>query len=81
MDWPSLQFSRATATDPDFRRMQLDVCWRWFAIVVEKYSASQLTVATDKLAALSGLASVFHHRLGGRYFAGHWEFDFLVHLC
>lgn len=55
---------------------------RWYMHIVEPYSATQLTYQTDKLPALSGLATMFRQRFGSRpdnrYFAGHWEGNSLL---
>jgi hypothetical protein len=44
----------------------------WRALV-EDYSLHQLTVPTDKLPALSGVASRVHKQMKSRYLAGLWE--------
>lgn len=44
----------------------------WFSIV-EDYSTCQLTKSTDKLPALSGIASRFHSITKDEYIAGHWR--------
>lgn len=49
---------------------------RWFDIVLE-YSSRRLTVATDVLPALSGLARSFQNLLADRYCAGLWANDIL----
>lgn len=43
--------------------------------LVQQYSRRQLTIASDKLPAFSGLARVFHSLLGGDYLAGLWTSD------
>lgn len=40
---------------------------------VESYSTKKLTIETDRLPALSGIAKRFQNVLGGRYLAGLWE--------
>lgn len=40
--------------------------------LVNRYSTLDLTVATDRLIALSGLANVFQQLLSSDYFARHW---------
>jgi hypothetical protein len=47
----------------------------WHAIVAE-YTRCQLTLSSDKLPALSGLASVFKRNTGYTYLAGLWKEDF-----
>jgi hypothetical protein len=49
---------------------------RWYAIVGE-YTTRSLTVATDVLPALSGLARAFQNLLCDRYSAGLWANDIL----
>ncbi|KAM5343900.1 hypothetical protein ACJ41O_012437 [Fusarium nematophilum] len=53
--------------------------WRWMRLV-EQYSTRNLTVASDKLPALSGLAHLTAERTGDTYFAGLWKSDFLSGL-
>jgi hypothetical protein len=52
--------------------------------IVDLYSTGKLSVATDKLVALSGVAKyMFEHRQdneGLRYYAGHWSQDFELQL-
>lgn len=48
--------------------------------IVEDYTAAQLTVATDKLIALSGIAKVMARALGDKYIAGLWETSFITDL-
>lgn len=45
------------------------------------YSAMQLTKPTDRLPALSGIATKYHESTGSRYLAGMWERDLLPQLC
>jgi hypothetical protein len=47
----------------------------WHAIVAE-YTRCRLTLPSDKLPALSGLASVFKRNTGYTYLAGLWQEDF-----
>ena len=44
--------------------------WFW---TIHTYSLGVLTVASDKLVALSGMAQEFSTLIGGRYLAGIWE--------
>ncbi|KAK1984879.1 heterokaryon incompatibility protein [Colletotrichum cereale] len=55
--------------------------WMWQS-TVEHYTRRKLTVATDRLVALSGVARVAQAALRTRYVAGHWwDSDFLCSLC
>ncbi|GJC82242.1 hypothetical protein ColLi_05080 [Colletotrichum liriopes] len=55
--------------------------WMWQS-TVEHYTRRRLTVATDRLTALSGVARVAQSALRTRYVAGHWwDADFLCSLC
>jgi len=51
-----------------------DLCTRWYTIVRE-YSKRNMTVASDKLPALAGIAAKFHELLLGQdqYIAGIWR--------
>ena len=50
-------------------------------LVVSEYSQKMLTISTDKLPALSGLAAQFQRITGDTYYAGLWEKNFLHSLC
>lgn len=50
----------------------MKACRHWGSIV-EMYSRGYLSVQTDKLVAISGLATLAHQVIGGRYLAGLWE--------
>jgi hypothetical protein len=52
---------------------------RW-ATFVDNFSSCQLTVATDKLVAISGIAKTIQSGFECRYFAGLWEADFVHQL-
>ncbi|KAK1703661.1 heterokaryon incompatibility protein-domain-containing protein [Colletotrichum acutatum] len=55
--------------------------WMWQS-TVEHYTRRRLTVATDRLTALSGVARVVQSGLCTKYAAGHWlDRDFLCSLC
>ncbi|GKT86585.1 heterokaryon incompatibility protein [Colletotrichum tofieldiae] len=55
--------------------------WMWQS-TVEHYTRRRLTVATERLTALSGVARVAQLALRTRYVAGHWwDVDFLCSLC
>lgn len=60
--------SPSSAVEP--RSLYLD----WYE-TVEAYTRGELTRASDKLPALSGLAGVFSTQTGDRYLAGLWESD------
>jgi len=45
----------------------------WMGFVVQQFSQTELTFSTDRLPALSGLATIFQRALNTRYLAGHWE--------
>jgi hypothetical protein len=78
---PGSANTQASPLHDEHERALRSICNSWFTTVIErKYSAGNFTVPLDKLPALSGLAAVFHHRLGGQYMAGHWEFRFLDYL-
>jgi hypothetical protein len=49
--------------------------------LMNSYSACDLTMARDKLVAISGLASVFHSELKEEYIAGMWREDLVSQLC
>jgi len=49
--------------------------------MVQGYSKRNLSVASDKLPALSGLASEFAYLLNDQYIAGLWKDDFIAGLC
>ena len=53
---------------------------RWFAIV-EDYTGRNLTVQSDILPALSGLASAFKNLLRDEYCAGLWKSDIIRGMC
>lgn len=48
---------------------------------IEHYSTRHLTYATDRLVAISGIASRFAPFIKSRYLAGHWESRFVESLC
>lgn len=56
----------------DLRRRTLYRKWNW---IVFHYSRMKLTMADDKLIALSGLAKDMQNCLNDRYLAGLWERD------
>lgn len=53
---------------------------RWFAIVKD-YTGRSLTVQSDILPALSGLASAFRNLLRDEYCAGLWKNDIIRGMC
>ena len=56
------------------------LCWR---TIVLDYTSRSLTYEKDKLAAISGLASVFQSKIETQYIAGMWNFRFYIEyeLC
>lgn len=48
--------------------------------VCAKYSSRDLTYNSDRLSALAGIASRFHHRLRSNYIAGLWELELPFNL-
>ncbi|SCO31982.1 related to tol protein [Fusarium fujikuroi] len=52
----------------------------WYRLV-QLYGQRHLSVPSDKLPAISGLASIFAERLGDQYLAGLWRSDLMVGLC
>jgi hypothetical protein len=56
---------------------RLNYIWQ---TIVEKYSACNLTVPSDKLPAISGIAKLFAEVTGDRYIAGLWESRLLEQL-
>ncbi|KAI1027258.1 hypothetical protein LB504_008092 [Fusarium proliferatum] len=52
----------------------------WYRLV-QLYGQRHLSVPSDKLPAISGLASIFAERLGDQYLAGLWRSDLVVGLC
>ena len=55
----------------------LSQLWR---TLVRNYSARKLTVSSDKLPAISGLAAMFQEMHGGEYLAGIWKHDLPISL-
>lgn len=52
----------------------------WFRTVTQ-FSARQMSLESDRLPAMSGIASEFEKLVGGRYLAGLWESDILEGLA
>jgi hypothetical protein len=52
--------------------------WDW---IIEQYSKCALSVSTDKLVALSGIARAIYDRTGDQYAAGMWKKSLEVDLC
>ncbi|KLO89367.1 tol protein [Fusarium fujikuroi] len=52
----------------------------WYRLV-QLYGQRHLSIPSDKLPAISGLASIFAERLGDQYLAGLWRSDLVVGLC
>src|SRR6266536_127924 len=72
-----LKFCRAE--DENRRDAVLGAYSIWNALV-EKYSRSSLTVETDKLTALSGVAKEIRSRIHDEYAAGVWREHIIHHL-
>ena len=47
---------------------------------VEQYMRRFLTMGTDKLPAMSGLANIYHQQIGDTYLAGLWRKDLMQTL-
>ncbi|KFY28132.1 hypothetical protein V491_00621 [Pseudogymnoascus sp. VKM F-3775] len=56
-----------------------ELCSTWYNIL-EQYSKRNLTIASDKFPALSGVAAQFAQLTGDTYIAGLWERDLVVGL-
>ncbi|OAK94884.1 HET-domain-containing protein [Phaeosphaeriaceae sp. SRC1lsM3a] len=52
----------------------------WYGTVVS-YSARQLSIPTDKLPAIAGIAQLIHKHFGCEYGAGLWKNDLPLGLC
>ena len=52
----------------------------WWLTIVSEYARRELSVATDVLPALSGLAQMFYYLHYNKYYAGIWEGDLLRSL-
>ncbi|RYP08513.1 hypothetical protein DL764_001844 [Monosporascus ibericus] len=59
----------------------ISAVWDLWQKLVEAYSARSLTYETDRLPALSGVASRVHRQLGFRYLAGLWKEGLPANLC
>jgi Heterokaryon incompatibility protein (HET) len=68
------------STEPNLIGPDYSVYTRWME-AVETYSWRELTFNSDKLAAISGLVSVFASMIDDRYIVGHWYKDFIRSLC
>ncbi|KAK7923559.1 hypothetical protein PG985_007630 [Apiospora marii] len=53
----------------------------WYNTVVSRYSGRLLTVASDKLPALSAVTQVFQKKLQDTFLAGFWKGDLINGLC
>jgi hypothetical protein len=51
--------------------------YSWWGFIVRMYSVRKLTVASDKLPAISAVARRFHTRLASQYLAGLWRGNLL----
>ncbi|KAB8215343.1 hypothetical protein BDV33DRAFT_195297 [Aspergillus novoparasiticus] len=59
------------------RRDPIKQLWK---AIVEDYTAAHLTIATDRLIALAGIAKNMARSLGDKYIAGLWETSFITDL-
>ncbi|KAK7413384.1 hypothetical protein QQX98_007761 [Neonectria punicea] len=64
---------------PTLREPGKDRNWRWMRLV-EQYSTRKLTVDSDKLPALSGLANLVASKTGDVYLAGLWKSNLVNEL-
>jgi hypothetical protein len=62
---------------PDFVHEEMQALWEQ---MMEEYSKRRLSVMSDKLSALAGLASRFREFIQDDYCAGHWRKWLLPHL-
>jgi hypothetical protein len=62
---------------PDFVHEEMQALWEQ---LMEEYSRRKLSVMSDKLSALAGLASRFREFIQDDYLAGHWRRWLLPHL-
>jgi hypothetical protein len=65
-------------TSGDLLKWQQETLWREMVI---QYSQLHLTVQSDKLPALAGLADIFQRATGHTYVAGMWRETLLIDLC
>jgi hypothetical protein len=57
-------------------------CGQWWAGVVRRYSAAELTFSKDRLVELSGIAWRMERRYGGKYVARIWQdTEFEAEMC
>ncbi|KAF4945964.1 hypothetical protein FGADI_11537 [Fusarium gaditjirri] len=71
-----------TAIDQEIQRsIYKDALLKSWYRLVRLYAQRHLSVPSDKLPAVSGLASVFAERLDDQYLAGLWRSDLVVGLC
>lgn len=68
--------------ESDMRRLTPEDCtsWAWWGLL-QNYSRRDLTRATDRLPAISGIAQSIQHHIADRYLAGHWESSLVKSLC
>jgi hypothetical protein len=72
---------RSAVTPKDFpdTNDQQKIIRRWYD-VLRRYTMCKITMADDRLPALSGIASRVHERTGDTYVAGIWRSDMLQGL-
>lgn len=67
--WPKPKFIRNIQIWHD-KSLIVDM---WYSWVLKKYTNTVLTMATDRLVAISAVARLFYRRLNFRYLAGLWD--------
>lgn len=70
--WFSVSSAPLLLSNPAQSRVDALTQWHW---VLLNYSLRQLTLKTDKLVAVSGLADIFKRWIGARYLHGLWKCD------
>ncbi|KAH7208578.1 heterokaryon incompatibility protein-domain-containing protein [Fusarium oxysporum] len=72
----------ATAIDQESKHsIYKDALLKSWYRLVQLYGKRHLSIPSDKLPAISGLASIFAERLDDQYLAGLWRSDLVVGLC
>lgn len=56
------------------------IWWEWYQMV-QRYTTRRLTVQSDRLPAIGGVAQAIHKGTGSEYLAGLWRDDLLKGLC
>ncbi|KAI6756060.1 hypothetical protein HG530_011796 [Fusarium avenaceum] len=79
MDTLDHEFSLRKLCGPGISKDEAYRTWR--DVIVPRYSSRKLTVASDKLPALSAVAQVFMDHLQDTYLAGIWKGNIIESLC